>query len=41
VLNRILTSRPGRRLLMVVFRGFDLLAGHWGNGLVLVAWKKP
>ena len=39
-INRILTSRPGRHLLKAVFRGFDLMAGHWGNSLVVVAWKK-
>jgi hypothetical protein len=41
VINRILVSVPGRRLLISIFRGFDLLAGYWGNSLVVVAWKKP
>jgi len=41
VINSAVTSGIGRRLLRGVFRAFDLLAGRWGNSLVVVAWKKP
>src|SRR5439155_7257705 len=37
----VLTSGPGRYLLKALFRTVGLLAGRWGNSLILVAWKKP
>lgn len=37
---RLLTSGPGRRTLVTLFRGLNLLAGRWGNSLVVVARKK-
>lgn len=38
---RILISKPGRRILKVLFRCCNLLTGRWGNCLIVVAWKKP
>jgi hypothetical protein len=37
---RILTSVPGRWILKALFRSFNMLAGHWGNSLIVVASKK-
>ncbi len=36
---RLLTSTPGRRALKTLFDGLNLLAGRWGNCLIVVAWK--
>jgi ubiquinone/menaquinone biosynthesis C-methylase UbiE len=38
---RILTSRPGKRVLKILFLGLNLLIGRWGNSFIIVAWKKP
>jgi SAM-dependent methyltransferase len=38
--NRILTSQPGRGMLKALFYGVQLLAGRWGNSLIVVAWKQ-
>jgi ubiquinone/menaquinone biosynthesis C-methylase UbiE len=38
---RIATSTAGRSTLKGLFRGINLLAGRWGNSLIVVAWKLP
>ena len=38
---RVLSGRAGQWFLNTLFKGFNLLAGRWGNCLIVVAWKKP
>jgi len=40
VLNRVLSSKPGRCMLKAFFLGVHALGGRWGNTLIVVAWKK-
>jgi SAM-dependent methyltransferase len=39
--HRILISKPGRQMLKILFRCWNLIMGRWGNCLIVVAWKKP
>jgi ubiquinone/menaquinone biosynthesis C-methylase UbiE len=36
----VLCSRTGRAAFKMLFNGANLLAGRWGNSLIVVAWKK-
>ena len=41
LLYRVLSSKPCRSMLKAFFLGVHALGGHWGNTLIVVAWKKP
>ena len=38
---RLLAGRGARWVLKSLFRMLQFLTGHWGNCLIVVAWKKP
>ena len=40
LIRQVLCSRTGRAVLKTMFNGANLLAGRWGNSLIVVAWKK-